>query len=70
MFPSELFRVALEKEFELSYFSSLGSVESWQRIAVGERDWHYHRLADQKAKEKKQNDEQEAEIKAKSRRSR
>lgn len=64
MFPPELYRQALEIEFSLSYIGKLGSIESWQSCPVGERDWHYKKLQEVKAEEKRRHDEDMAKIEA------
>jgi hypothetical protein len=66
MFPKELYERALEIEFQLAYHSSLGSVASWQTVAVFERDWHFAKLRDTKIEEKKEHEQHMARLQAKS----
>lgn len=69
MFPSELYRIALEKEFALAY-NKMGSVESWQALPAFERDWHYNKLVEVRKDERRQHEEEVAKIRAKSHRRR
>lgn len=69
MFPSELYKVALEKEFALAY-NKLGSVDSWQNLPAFERDWHFNKLVEVRNEEKRQHEEEMANIRAKSNRRR
>lgn len=63
MFPAELYEVALQKEFDLSYHGRMGSVNEWQDMPVGERNWHHAKLADIKKEEKKKHEEATARAK-------
>lgn len=64
MFPVELYKQALEQEFALSYIGNMGSIQSWQSVLVGERDWHYKKLVEMKMEEKKRADEDKAKMDA------
>ena len=65
MFPPELYQIALTKEFELSYYTSMGGISSWQDVPAGERDWLYAKMVDTKREEKKRADEEAAKLAAK-----
>lgn len=66
MFPSDLHRVALEKEFALAY-NKLGDVASWQNVPAYERDWHFNKLIEVRKEERRQHEEEAARIRAKRR---
>ena len=66
MFPGDLYEIALQKEFDLAYYK-VGSVPDWQNMSVGERDWHYNKLVEVKNREKKEHEEQQAKLAAKTR---
>ena len=51
--PPELYKLALEMEFNLAYKGKIASVVEIQSMPVGERNWHYERLGEEKAKEHK-----------------
>lgn len=62
MFPSEIYQQALSKEFDLAYHGKLGSIESWQSMPVGERDWHFRKLVEIKEEEHRLHQEEKAKL--------